>query len=71
MYQYKAILRSTGEVIHEGHTIKEIEHAIVHFKREQRKGLHTHANDRIDIYHAIRNKLLGTNKSKKELIKTI
>lgn len=71
MYQYKAILRSTGEVIHEGHTIQEVEHAVVHFRREQRKGLHTHGNDKIDIYHAIRNKLFGWRKSRKELIKTV
>ena len=65
MYQYKAILQSSKEVIAENHTIEKIENDIVHYKRQQKKGIHTHANDNISIYHVFRD---GT---KEKLIKTI
>lgn len=70
MYQYKAILRKTGDLIAEGHTFNEIEHGIKHFKRAQKRGEHTNGNDRIEIYHTRRNKLFGF-KAKDELVKVI
>lgn len=70
MYQYRAILRKNGDVIAEGHTIEAIDHAIKHFRREQKHGIHTHGNDRIEIYHTKRNKLLGFL-AKEELLKVV
>ena len=71
MYQYKAVLRSTKEVIAEGHNITDIEHSIVHFKRAQKKGEHTHGNDLIDVYHIQRDKVHGKHEAKEVLVKTI
>lgn len=65
MYQYKAILKSTKEVIAQNHTIDKLENDIKHFKREQKKGVHTRANDSIEIFHVHR------DDGKEELIKII
>ncbi|MCK5806870.1 MAG: hypothetical protein KAG91_00570 [Mycoplasmataceae bacterium] len=69
MYQYKAILKSSREVIAEGHNIEEIENKVKHFKREQKKGLHTKANDVIEVIHNKINHVSG--KKKEELIKVL
>ena len=65
MYQYKAILKSTKEVIAENHSKEQIMHDIKHFKREQAKNIHTHGNDQIEIYHTFR------DGSKDKLIKVV
>lgn len=64
MYQYKAILRSTKQIVAEGHSIKSILALVKSFKRQQRKGIHTHANDQIEIIHVHRDKLHGFGKPK-------
>ncbi|UWD33906.1 MAG6790 family protein [Mesomycoplasma molare] len=71
MYQYKAVLKSTKEIIAKGHTLEDIEKEIVHFIREQKKGIHTNSNVPIEVYHIQRNKTDGTNLSKEKLVKTI
>lgn len=62
MYQYVAILQSTKETIAEAHTISEIEGMVVHFRRGQKHGEHTHGNDKVEIFHIQRDKLHGTGK---------
>ena len=69
MYQYKAILKSSKKVIAEGHNVEDIEHKVKHFKREQKKGLHTKGNEVIEIFHNKINHISG--KIKEELIKVI
>ena len=69
MYQYKAILKSNKEVIAEGHNVEDIEHKVKHFKREQKKGLHTKGNDVIEIIHNKIDHISG--KKKEQLIKVL
>ncbi len=69
MYQYKAVLKSTKETIANGHSIDDIEKQIIHFKREQKHGLHTNMNDKIEIFHVKRDQLHGDGKD--VLIKTV
>lgn len=71
MFQYKAILRSNGALVAEGHTITDVSHQVKAFRRMQRKGEHTSSNVPIDIFHVKRNKLFGRGKCKEELIKVI
>lgn len=65
MYQYKAVLKSTKEVIAENHTIEKIEADIKHFQRETKHGIHTKGGDTIQIFHVFR------DGSKEELLKEI
>lgn len=65
MYQYKAILKSTQEVIAENHSVDQLLADIKHFKREQKHGEHTRSGDSIEIFHVHR------DGSKKELIKVV
>ncbi|NQZ66061.1 MAG: hypothetical protein HRT99_02450 [Mycoplasmatales bacterium] len=69
MHQYKGILRSTKEVIAEGHSISEIEKAVIHFRREQKREIHTNGNVPIEIYHVKRDQVSGRHKD--ELIKVV
>lgn len=62
MYQYKAMLKNDKKVIAQGHSVEDIEKQIIHFKREQKKGLHTHMNDQIEIFHIKRDQLHGEGK---------
>jgi hypothetical protein len=62
MYQYKAILKSTKEIVAEGHTIEDIEKQIIHYKRQQKKGFHTHGNEPVQIFHVQRNQETGKHK---------
>lgn len=71
MYQYKAILKSTKQKIAEGHSIEDIEKQVVHFRREQKYGIHTRKNEPIEIIHLHRNKTIGVGHSKEEIIKII
>lgn len=71
MFQYKAILISTKEVVAEGHTLQDVENEIVSFRRGQKKGLHTKGNEKIQIFHVQRNQKEGTWKAKEELIKIV
>lgn len=70
MYQYKAVLESSKETIAEGHTLDEIMHHIVHYKRQQKKGAHTHSNDKIAIYHVQRDHVHG-KRSHEKLVKIV
>lgn len=65
MYQYKGILKSSKEIIAEGHTVESVEHQALHFRREQKKNVHTQMNDPIEIFHVFRD---GT---KEKLVKII
>ncbi|PAF54693.1 MAG6790 family protein [Mycoplasmopsis agassizii] len=71
MYQYKAILKSTKEVVAEGHSVKDVENDIKAYRRAQKKGEHTKGQELIEIYHVFREKTEGEDNSKKELIKTV
>lgn len=68
MYQYKAILSSTREVIAQEHTIEDLENAVLHYRRGQKKGEHTLGNVKVEVYH-IENDHDGRIKEK--LIKSI
>ena len=65
MYQYKAILKSSKKVVAENHTIDSIENDILHFRRQQKKGIHTQGNEPIEIFHVHR------DDKKEKLIKII
>ncbi|MGL4183826.1 MAG: MAG6790 family protein [Metamycoplasmataceae bacterium] len=71
MYQYKAVLVSSKEVIVEGHSIQEIENGIKTFKRGQKKGKHTSENEKIEIIHVFRNQKEGKTNIKEEIIKIV
>lgn len=71
MFQYKAILKSTKEVIAQGHSIDDIEHQILSYRRRQKKGEHTRSNENIEIFHVQRNQKEGSKKIKEELIKIV
>lgn len=69
MYQYKAVLKHNKKLIAEGHTVQEIEKLIVRFKREQKYGIHTNANNQIAIIHVLRDKIRG--KWQEKIIKIV
>lgn len=69
MYQYKARLKQSQEIIAEGHTLEEVEKQIIHFKREQKKGIHTNMNNQIEIIHIQRDQIKG--KGKEKLVKVV
>ena len=69
MYQYKAVLLKKKEVIAQGHTVEDVEKQIIHFKREQKYGLHTDMNNQIQIIHVKRDQVHGTGKE--EVIKIV
>ena len=69
MYQYKAQLKRNKEVIAQGHSVEDIEKQIVHYKREQKKGIHTNMNNEIEIIHVLRDQVHGDKKEK--IIKVI
>lgn len=69
MYQFRAVLRSTNEIISEGHTIDDVEKDIVHFKRQQKHNAHTRGNEKIVIYHMKRHKVFGFKRPAKKLVK--
>ena len=66
MYQYRAVLKSSGVLVTEAHNLEEIEKHIVHYRRNEGKG----HKDSILIYHR---KILDHSQGnfKEELIKTI
>lgn len=71
MYQYKAILNTTKEVIAEAHSVDDLEKDIIRFKRAQKRDEHTRSNDKINVYHVTRKTAEGKNQVKETLIKTI
>lgn len=71
MFQYKAILKSTKEVIAEGHSVDDVEKQVITYRRGQKRGEHTRSNENIEIIHVHRNKKEGTQHVKEELIKII
>lgn len=71
MYKYKAILVSSREKVAEANTLMELEGQIKSFRRGQKRGEHTRANEKIEIIHNERNNLEGKRKSKEELIKIV
>ncbi|AAT28074.1 MAG6790 family protein [[Mycoplasma] mobile] len=71
MYQYKAVLKSTQEIIAEGHTVEDIEHQIVAFRRAAKKGDHTRSNEQVQIIHVKRAQKEGANLAKEEVVKIV
>ena len=69
MYQYKAILRSTREVVTEGHDLEDVLSGVKTFRRGEKNGEHTNSNIPIDIYHVKRDKVSGHHND--VLLKTI
>ena len=69
MYQYKAVLKSTKEIISKGHTIEDVEKEIIGFRRGHKYGLHTDSNVQVEIYHVLRDQKEGHGKDK--LIKVV
>ena len=70
MYQYKGVLKGSKEVIAEGHTVADIEHATLHYRREQKKGQHTNANVPVEIIH-VKHNIESHHVNKEELVKII
>ncbi|MGL6125155.1 MAG: MAG6790 family protein [Metamycoplasmataceae bacterium] len=66
MYQYKAVLTSSKEVLTKDHTIEDIEKFIVGWRRRNA----SKANENIEIIHVFRNNKLSW-KSKEELVKIV
>ena len=66
MYQYKAILNSSKEVIKKDHTIEDIEKFIVGWRRKNADK----SSEKIEIIHVFRSNKL-TWKSKEELVKVV
>lgn len=64
MYQYKARLQSNHKLIAEGHTVEEIEAAIVTYRRGQKHGEHTRGNEPVEVIDVRRNKLTGQKDEK-------
>ncbi|CAC13348.1 unknown; predicted coding region [Mycoplasmopsis pulmonis] len=71
MYQYKAILKSTREVVAEGHTIEDVEKSVKTYRRGQKRNQHTSAHVGVEIIHVLRDKKEGADHSKEKLIKII
>ena len=69
MYQYKAMLKSNRTIIAEGHSVEDIEHAVLHFRRQQKKNAHTKMNEPVEVIHVKHN--VEKNQHKEELIKII
>ena len=69
MYQYKAVLKHSKQIIAEGHSLEDVENQIVHFKRGQKYGRHTNMNNEITIIHNLRDKVSG--KYKEKIIKVV
>ena len=69
MYQYIARLKASKELIAEGHTVEDIEHQIVRFKRGIKRGEHTRDNEQIEIVHVHRDQV-GGNPTEK-LVKVV
>ncbi|TCG11096.1 MAG6790 family protein [Mycoplasma todarodis] len=64
MYQYKAVLKSTKEIISQGHTLEDVEKDIKGFRRGHKHGLHTDSNVQVEIYHVLRDQKEGHGKDK-------
>ncbi|MFV8479634.1 MAG6790 family protein [Mycoplasma sp. T193] len=71
MYKYKAKLLSNDEIIAQANTIEELEGQIKGFRRGQKHGLHTKANEKIEIIRVERNHLEGKEASKEVILKVV
>ncbi|WP_029906394.1 MAG6790 family protein [Mycoplasmopsis opalescens] len=71
MYKYKAKLLANQEIIAQANDIDELEGMVLSFRRKQKYGEHTLANEKVEIIHVLRDNLKGQHKSKEEVIKTI
>ncbi|MEE3928040.1 hypothetical protein V2E24_00410 [Mycoplasmopsis ciconiae] len=71
MYKYKARLISNSEIIAQANNLPDLEGMIKGFRRGQKHGIHTRANEKIEIIHVERNNLEGKHFSKEELIKVV
>ncbi|WP_036463841.1 MAG6790 family protein [Mycoplasmopsis sturni] len=71
MYKYKAKLVANGEIIAQENSLDDLNAAIKRFRRGQKHGLHTKANENIEIIHVQRDGLHGKEFSKEEIIKIV
>lgn len=71
MYKYKAKLISNQEIIAEANSLVDLEALIKSFRRAQKRGVHTRANEKIVIIHTERNNLSGKKFSKDEILKIV
>ncbi|EFF41620.1 MAG6790 family protein [Mycoplasmopsis alligatoris] len=71
MYKYKAKLLTNQEIVAQANTLEELEGLIKGFRRGQKHGVHTRANDKIEIIHIERNNLEGKRASKEEVLKVV
>lgn len=62
MYQYIAKLKSSLEIIAEGHNVEDIENQIKRFRRGQKKGEHTKMNEPVEIFHVFSDTKHGRGK---------
>ncbi|ADE19729.1 MAG6790 family protein [Mycoplasma crocodyli] len=71
MYKYKAKLVASQEIIANANSLEELEGLIKGFRRGQKRGEHTRANEKIEIIHIERNNLEGKKSSKEEVLKIV
>lgn len=71
MFQYKALLKGSKELIAEGHTVENVENQVLHYRRQQKKGEHTNMNNPVEIIHVQRTHLNDHRQEKEVLIKII
>lgn len=62
MYQYKARLTTSLEIIAQGHNVEDVEHQIKKFRRAQKRGEHTKMNIPVEIIHVFRDLKKGQGK---------
>ncbi|QGZ97831.1 hypothetical protein GE118_03380 [Mycoplasma sp. NEAQ87857] len=71
MYKYKAKLLSHGDIVAQANTLEELEGLIKGYRRGQKHGEHTNANEKIQIVHVERNNLEGKKGSKEVIVKVV
>ncbi|UUD36532.1 hypothetical protein NPA08_01720 [Mycoplasmopsis citelli] len=71
MYKYKAKLVSNGEVVAQANTLDDLNGLIKNYRRGQKHGLHTKANENIEIIHIERDNLHGKHQSKEVVLKIV
>ncbi|WP_025755230.1 MAG6790 family protein [Mycoplasmopsis cricetuli] len=71
MYKYKARLVSNGEIVAQANNLDDLSGLIKGYRRGQKHGMHTKANENIEIIHVERDGLHGKHFSKEVIIKIV
>ncbi|VEU76053.1 MAG6790 family protein [Mycoplasmopsis columboralis] len=71
MYKYKARLVANGEIVAQANTLDDLSGLIKSYRRGQKHGLHTKANENIEVIHIERDNLHGKYASKEVVIKIV